>query len=355
MVMTSKPPGQDFLSVVGCIADIGKERHTAHILEHAWQNKPKIRQSLASLGRAMGAKANSCIVISAGPSVHRKSSIRRILDSGYSGTVVAVDGAYVACLRNGLVPDYVVTLDPHATRVVRWFGDPDFEENSRHDDYFQRQDLDVEFRKNSIEQNRQNIELVNRHGSRTRALVSTTAPGNVVQRIEEAGFDAYWWNPLVDDPRQPGSLTRQLYEINRLPCINTGGNVGGAAWVLASAHLKIPNIALTGMDFGYYADTPRQMTQTYHELVNHAGTAEGLERFFCDFTFPLTGEQCYTDPTYYWYRKNFLQLLERSPGWTVNCTEGGTLYGDHVECLYLEDFIRRVAEPAGSSRQTVHG
>ena len=353
--MTSRDVSDDFRAVVDQIADVGRQRHTTHILEHAWQNKPKIRQSLASLERPTGAKVESCVIISAGPSVHRQNSIRRILDSGYPGTVIAVDGAYVACLRNGLIPDYVVTLDPHVTRVVRWFGDHDFEENSRHDDYFQRQDLDIDFRKNSIEQNRQNVELVNGHGARTRALVATTAPKNVVQRIEEAGFDAYWWNPLVDDPRQPGSLTRQLYEINRLPCINTGGNVGGAAWTLAAAHLKIPKIALVGMDFGYYADTPVSMTQTYHELIHHSGTPDGLERFFCDFIFPLTGERFYTDPTYYWYRKNFLQLLEKSPSWTVNCTEGGTLFGDHIECLYLEDFVRRVSGSAHVSRESAHG
>lgn len=353
--MTSKSPDEDFLGVVGRIADIGRERHALHILEHAWQNQPKIRKSLAALEPLSGAKAESCIVISAGPSVHRKSSIQRILDSRYPGTVIAVDGAYAACLRNGLIPDYVVTLDPHTTRVVRWFGDPDFEENSRHDDYFQRQDLDIEFRKNSIEQNRQNIELVNKFGNRSRALVATTAPANVVQRIEEAGFETYWWNPLVDDPREPGSLTRQLYEISRLPCINTGGNVGGAAWTLAAAHLQVPKIALVGMDFGYYADTPVSMTQTYHELIHHAGTAEGLDRFFCDFTFPLTGEQFYTDPTYYWYRMNFLQLLEKSPTWTVNCTEGGTLFGANIECLYLEDFVRGTEVSARGSGELAHG
>lgn len=341
--MTSSHPNDDFLGVVARITDVGRQHHATHILEHAWQNKPKVRKSLATLEHPTGTKAESCVVISAGPSVHRKNSIRRILDSGYTGTVIAVDGAYVACLRNGLIPDYVVTLDPHTTRVVRWFGDPDFEENSRHDDYFQRQDLDIEFRKNSIEQNLQNINLVNRHGARTRALVATTAPANVAQRIEESGFDMYWWNPLVDDPHSPGSLTRQLHEINRLPCINTGGNVGGAAWTLASAYLKIPKVALTGMDFGYYADTPITMTQTYHELIHHAGSADGLERFFCDFTFPLTGENFYTDPTYYWYRRNFLQLLEKSTSWTVNCTEGGTLFGDRIECLYLEDYVRRVS------------
>ena len=355
MVMTSNRVTSEFQDVVDKIGDIGRKRHTPHVLEHAQDNRIRIRKSLAELPMPTGAKAESGILISAGPSVHRKNSIRRILDTGYSGTVIAVDGAYLACLRNGLIPDYIVTLDPHTTRVVRWFGDHDFEENSRNDDYFQRQDLDVEFRKNSLEQNQQNIALVNKHGSHTRALVATTVPKNVAQRIEEARFDAYWWNPLVDDPSQSGSLTRQLYQINKLPCINTGGNVVGAAWVLATAVLKIPRIALVGMDLGYYADTPLHMTQTYHELIRHSGMTEGIERFFCDFTFPLTGEQFYTDPTYYWYRKNFLQLLEKSSSWTVNCTEGGTLFGPDIECQYLHDFLQKTTELATAVKDTAHG
>jgi hypothetical protein len=350
MVMTSREGGREFQDVVGRIGEIGKQRHSEHILAHARHNSAHIRKPLSALEMPAGAKARSAIVISAGPSVQRKGSIRRIREAEYPGTVIAVDGAYVACLRDGLIPDYVVTLDPHPTRVVRWFGDHDFEESSRHDDYFRRQDLDVEFRKNSLEHNRRNIEWVNQHGSRSRALVATTAPRNVVQRIEEAGFDAYWWNPLVDDPAQPDSLTRELYRINKLPCINTGGNVGTAAWVIAAAFLKIPEVALVGVDLGYYADTPPAKTQTYYELLEHAKTPEDLERYFCQFVFPLTGERFYTDPTYYWYRKNLLELARQSPARTVNCTEGGTLFGEGIDCAYLDDFLQGTAGRATRQR-----
>ena len=71
------------------------------------------------------------------------------------------------CLKSGIIPDYVLTLDPHPKRVVRWFGDYNFENNQLNDDYFARQDLDVDFRNNSIEQNLNNIELVNKHATGT--------------------------------------------------------------------------------------------------------------------------------------------------------------------------------------------
>lgn len=328
-------------SIVNEITDIGRALHGARILEHARFNQPYIKKSLRDIRPLSESKLRSAIIISAGPSVHKKNSIPRILASGYKGTIVAVDGAYIACLKAGLIPDFVLTLDPHPTRMVRWFGDPNFEEHNKRDDYFTRQDLDVEFRKNSILQNEQHIELVNRYGHQTKAIVATTAPKNVIERLMAARLDAYWWNPLVDDPRSEGSLTQQLHELNHLPCLNTGGNVGTAAWVFAYSILKAKETAVVGMDLGYYIDTPHEKTQTYYELIKHIGDEGDITECFEEFEFPLTKERFYLDPTYFWYRRNLLQLLERANTKMFNCTEGGTLFGDRVECIYLDDFLAR--------------
>ena len=124
--------------------------------------------------------------------------------------------------------------------------------------------------------------------------------------------------------------------------MNTGGTVGTAAWVFAHSILSIPLIALTGFDLGYYADMPKEQTQTYYELIEHLGGTDQLDECFKYFEFPLTNEKYYTDPTYFWYRQNFLDLLEKSQCKTVNCTEGGTLFADHINCMYLDDFLREV-------------
>ncbi len=332
------PPS--FQDVVESIPGIGRQRHGDALVAHALANLPNIKHTVRDLPPPTGEKARSGIVISAGPSIHKRQSVERIRDSGYKGAIIAVDASYVACLRKGVIPDYLVTLDPHPTRMVRWFGDKQFEEHAAKDDYFQRQDLNVEFRQNAHRQNQENIELVNTHGHKTVALVASSAPANVVERLREARFPMYWWNPLVDDPRAPDSLTRKLFELNRLPSLNTGGNVGAAAWVFASATLKLPTVGLVGMDLGYYPETPYKLTQTYYELAVHAGGEEGMERYFQDFTFPLTGERYYTDPTYFWYRKNLLQLVSQAATRTCNCTEGGTLFGPHISCISLDEFLK---------------
>jgi hypothetical protein len=71
----------------------------------------------------------------------------------------------------------------------------------------------------------------------------------------------FWWNPLYDDYDRPDSVSRKLFALNRLPCINGGGNVGTAAWVLAHAILAKRRVALVGVDFGYAPGTPYAKTQ----------------------------------------------------------------------------------------------
>ena len=128
-----------------------------------------------------------------------------------------------------------------------WFGDPDLKKNLEGDDYFARQDLDIDFRNNSIEENLKNISLVNKYGKGKKLIICSTAPKNVVKRIIDVGFDSYWWAPLVDNPEEPDSLTRKMVEETKLPAMNTGGTVGTAAWVFALTQLKIPKIAVVGM------------------------------------------------------------------------------------------------------------
>lgn len=334
----------EFNDLVETIPTITKEVHSKTLVENARANLPRIKKTIKDLSPPSGAKAKSTIIVSAGPSVHRQKSIHKIVASNYSGNIVAVDGSYIACLKAGLVPDYVLSLDSHFSRVVRWFGDPDFEKHSASDDYFARQDLDIDFRANSTKHNLQNIEIINANAHKTKLILCSSTSNLVANRVEQAGFDIYWWNPLVDNPSEKNSLTRELYKINKLPTFNTGGNVGTAAWVFASAVLKIPMIALAGMDFGYYNDTPLNQTQYYYELIDRLGTNKDIEKYFRKMTYPGTGESFYTDAPYHWYCEAFMELYKNAFGKTYNCTEGGTLI--ELPCIPLTEFIRLQEEGA---------
>src|SRR5437867_3917715 len=105
------------------LGDATFERVAAVGAENASTNRPRIGQSLLELAQPPLGKGDTAIVIGAGPSLHRRRSLERLAATGYSGAVVAVDGALGVCLRQGIVPLLIVTVDPHPERVVRWFGD----------------------------------------------------------------------------------------------------------------------------------------------------------------------------------------------------------------------------------------
>lgn len=312
---------QDFQALVARIPAISLEWHRDTIIRNSLVNVPFIWNSILHVEPT----TRRVLIVSAGPSLYREGILKRI--AGFSGVIVATDGSYIQCLRAGITPDYVVTLDPHPTRMVRWFGDPDMKENMNGDDYFSRQDLDMEFRNDELATNANNISIVDLH--RVPLVICSTAPQNVVKRT--AAFKRYWFAPLVDDPDAEGSITRQICEATDLPAMNTGGTVGTAAWVFAHSILKSPDIAIVGCDLGYYWDTPLEQTQSWHML-------KGDTRYYPSFVNPQ-GKRFFTDPTYFSYKQNFLGLLEANDATVTNCSGAGLLYGDRVKCIELEEWL----------------
>jgi hypothetical protein len=156
-------------------------------------------------------------------------------------------------------------------------------------------------------------------------------------------MQAYWWNPMYDDYERPESLTRRIHELNGLPCVNAGGNVGTACWVLAHAVLRKKRIGLVGMDFGYYADTPYFRTQYYKEILDLVGS-DRLDEVFVRIRNPYLNEEFYTDPAYLWYRDSFIEMAQDAYCDTYNCTEGGILFDPRIKWTTLSEFLSMADE-----------
>jgi len=287
------------LELVERMPDLTLQRSAELALANAKLNLRYIRRTVSDLSKAAASdQSDSAIVVGAGPSLHSQGSIAQIVASGYTGTVICADGALGHCLRNELVPDYLVTVDPHATRIGRWFGDTRLTAAKiLEDDYFRRQEMDPYMATDEMARNDDLVKLVNRHGPSIRAIIATSASQLVTQRCREAGMELYWWNPLYDDFDQPDSLTRKVYNLNKVPCMVSGGNVGAAAWVFAHAILGIKKVAVVGTDLGYAPGTPLANTQYYKEIEEIFG--ENAADAFIDVHNPYTGEMWFTDPTYY--------------------------------------------------------
>ena len=294
--------------------------------------------SLKDLRNVSLGKGDQAIVIAAGPSLHKTNVAHNLKLSGYNGAIVAPESTMLYCLRNEIIPDLVVTVDPHAKRIVRWFGDPDLTKSDLvADDYFSRQDLDPAFA-DQLRVNEEIMELLQKYGKEIRIALSTSASESVVKRVLDTGMEIYWWNPMYDDPDLPDSVTLKLHRLNRLPCLNAGGNVGSASWAITDSVLKKRRVALIGMDFSYYEDTPYKNTQYYYEAVDLVGE-NNLDAFFIRVYNPHLKQWFYADPAYYWYKEVFLEMVTSADCLTYNCTEGGILFGEGITFTPMINFL----------------
>jgi len=297
-------------------------------------------QSIIHLKRQFGHFKNA-ILIAAGPSIKRMDPIKDIIKHGFKGKIVTTESGLNYCLKNHLIPHLVVTLDPHETRIVRWFGNPRLNNYEiKNDDYYRRQDMDEDF-SNEILVNKKLIERVNRSCKGVPIALATTSSKSVVERVIEIGMDIYWFNPMLDNPDQEHSFTLKAYKMNKFPCINCGGNVGSACWMILDEVLKAKTIALTGVDFSYYSDTSYFQTQYYHEAVDLLGE-ENLDEYYIEIFNPYLNKWFYTDPVYYWYKKAFLEMVAEGNSTTYNCTNGGIVFGDNIIFTLLEKYFKLI-------------
>jgi len=325
------------------LAEATLKKTAALGLKHASENLKYIKKTIKDLKRELrGQQPRPSLVVSGGPSLHRMKSLETIKEKGFNGYIVTADGSMGHCFRNGIIPDFVVTVDPDPHRIIRWFGDPRLSERPE-DDYFERQDLDPALNTDQIAKNEELIELVNRFGPEIKLIISTSVTPEIAQRCIEAGMELYWWNPLYDDYENPESITRKIYEMNKVPCMVTGGNVGASAWVFAHTVLGSPAIILVGMDCSYPPGTSVRNTQYYEHLLELF--PDNLERGLVKVYNPFLNETWITDPGYYWYAQIFQKMAPLASCITYNCTEGGILFGKGIEFARLSDVLDRFNQP----------
>lgn len=319
-------------------------------LNNAENNRPYFGKTIDDLPEVESLDPEKpVIVVNAGPSLHRKNSIAKILASGFKGDIIAVDSSLGYCLRGNLMPNYVLTVDPdyYGFHMVRMFGDNELESRPA-DDFFVRRNPELkQLEQDQIRRNRELIELVNQHGKNIKAIIATSVPLLVTKRCVESSMDMYWWNPIYDDYDKPDSISRKLFEENKIPCMVTGGKVGTSAWIFAHAVLGRKHVALVGEDIGYAPNTPLLYTQFYKELVEILGEDRVADAFI-DIHNPYLNETWFVDPTFYWYRNIFLELVREADCITYNCTEGGTLFGDSIQFIPLDQFLSKFSKTSAS-------
>lgn len=266
----------------------------------------------------------SAIVIGRGPSVFKKGHLDLLANSDYRGTILVTDGMLIECLKHGVTPGrfsdfYVVTVDGNRERIVEWYDHP----------------------------------LVDEHGRGIKAVLTTSVAHNVYERCRKAGMEVYWFHPLFDDYRSNESFSRLMKLMTAtdehrrgIPSVSCGGNTGSTCWVLSHALLRHSPTCLIGIDFGYPEGTPLEATHYYSSMMQAAGGNVDVVRGAYREVVNPGGERALSDLVFWHYREAFLEMLrEVNPKFkTINATEGGTLFGDGLEWMKLEEFLKRHKE-----------
>ena len=270
---------------------------------------------------------SSAVVIGAGPSVfmnkHLDLLAEAVKSGRYKGIICATDKILVSCLERGIIPDITTTVDGHIT-IKSFYDHP----------------------------------LVREYGPKIKVAFSVTINNEAYLVCRDAGIKVYWFYAMQDDWRKTYSFTKleglmvkSKHFTKTLQRIACGGNCGYTAWVMASNLFKRAPVALIGIDFGY-PEGCDLVTTTYFSAIEHnlpmgSARAIAVKTMYEDVYHPYFKKWAKIDKVFKSYRKSLLEAQKHMAPWfrhydgTINCTEGGTLYGPNIQCMKFADFLQK--------------
>jgi hypothetical protein len=284
------------------------------------ENLPYIREGKAVNDLEGYGKGKAAIIVGAGPSLWRNKHLELLAESNFDGVVLISDKVLKDALKAGITPDnfdiLVGTVDGNRDLIWKLYDDP----------------------------------IIDKYGSKIKALFTTTAAPNARERAEKAGIEIYWFNPVFDDWQRSESFTRLLGMMTStekrpkgIGCLRGGGNVGSALWIASFSVLNSNPIGLIGIDLSYLPETPIEETPYYKKILEAAGGDVNLAaKHFIKIYNPYFNCSALLDFIFDSYRKVWLELARRTPReyLTINCSEGGSLFGEpYIYCMRFKDYL----------------
>ena len=267
------------------------------------ENMPVVRSGgdIKELPKLNG---SSAVVVGAGPSVERHGHLNLLKESGYGSAIVACDKILVPCLKAGVTPSIVISIDG-AQAISKFFDDTIIAENGR-----------------------------------TKAALNVITHPDTVAKIP---CEKYFFMTSYDDPFEKKSITRIIHFMTRKTIMSSFGCVGGQAVNLAM-FLGANPVVMVGMDYGYPSDTPLEQTsyyQSYRWLAEKSRKKIG--DYFTKIRNPDTGEEVMLDLNWSVYRELFLRHMKmlKKKIQVVNCSPTSSLFGENIEFLPLKEALEK--------------
>ena len=254
------------------------------------------------------------IMIGAGPSLFDNASgtdhLQMLHDSKFDGVIVATDRILEDCYEYGIYPDYVVVVDGSEAIYNRFFDHDIVRENSHH----------------------------------TTAIFANHTNSSIVKEWDEHGGGMVFFTPGISQEILPNAASI-IGLITDNTEINTGGNTGSFA-INATNYLRCNPVALIGMDMSYKVGTPLNETNYYKSYKEKTGyTDEEMweNEMFKKLHHTFFDTECVVDTMFETYadplKDYWIAEFAKNGTKIINCTEGGALHGDDIECGWFKEWL----------------
>lgn len=244
------------------------------------------------------------IVIGAGPSLYRNNHLQLLNEVGFDGVVFAADRVLKDCIDAGVIPDYVLILD--GSKKILPFVDHD---------------------------------IVDTYSDKIAAILCVSTHPSVAKRWKGK---KYWFtNSIAEDiaPNAAYILQRLLKKTE----ITTAGHASSLGWSVAYT-IGCREIVLIGVDLSHHMDKPIEETPSYSRYLEIFGDVNKIRECFKTYHHNFFDTDCYYDPVFESYTECSMTHFRSAKAGgckIINCTEGGAIEGDDVECTCFADFLHR--------------
>lgn len=262
------------------------------------ENLPRIRNGRGTL-ELKDTCAGPCVVVGAGPSIEKFGQFELL--KKFKGHVIATDRMLVPLLKEGIVPEYVVSVDGDEV-VADFYKDP-IVENARVKAVF---------------------------NSQVHPSVAAICPGEI-----------FWFSVVMDNINGPMSVSRVMYWMTGEKTLASSyGNAGGFAWALGE-FLGHRIVILVGMDLSYGPDVQPMNTTYWNGFLEMAkGKVQDALKHYRYDSNPF-GFKVVTDDVFNGYREVLHHGIQVSMAKTINCSPYTVLHGTRISTMSLEEALKR--------------
>lgn len=253
--------------------------------------------------RDMPQKEGPALIIGAGPSLTRKKHLDLLAEKGFNGTIFATDSILKTCLEHGVVPDYILMID----------GSEKVLSHIDHD-------------------------IVDEFANKIGAIMNVVTHPTVVKRWKGKIF---WYETAIPDIMLP-NFTRIINILFEKTQFLTSGHVASIGWNVAHEKRHNPIVSI-GIDLGNPMDVPIEKAWNFNDKMDILKDVEKVREYYKNYYHhTVFNTDCYYDPATLSFLNGsriHLKLIAKQGIRVINCTEGGSLEGEGIECMRFADFL----------------